>query len=283
PAIDSTAAPLSFTQVDDGTGQPAKYDVRYAVSPISWGSATSATSGSCATPVAGTAIGSTLTCIVAGLKPSTNYGFQLVAFRGTLNVAAVFGGLSNVATATTSASRSPPPPPPTGSPEPAAGDVVLWQDNFNKTTIADLLAPYPNAGAFSLVTDGHSGQAIRVSYNSSSWNTNVFGKALSETSTDIYFRYWYRLSVGADPTCGGRNWSGFKWFMTQRPAPYPRYTHGVSNIAGGPPGYQNTGLEFTTHDNSSVNEPNPFSENVDKTKRFNTTNDGQCHEYTLHL
>src|SRR6185503_1007789 len=84
-AIDSSGVTLTFTQVNDGTGQPAKYDVRYAVAPISWGTATATTSGSCTTPVAGTAIGTALTCQVLGLKPSTNYEFQLIAFRGTLN------------------------------------------------------------------------------------------------------------------------------------------------------------------------------------------------------
>jgi len=107
-SADSTGVTLSFTQVNDGTGQPAKYDIRYAASPIAWGSATSATSGSCAVPVAGTAIGTSLVCKVIGLQPSTKYDFQLVAFRGTLNFDAVFGALSIVATATTTASAPPP-------------------------------------------------------------------------------------------------------------------------------------------------------------------------------
>jgi uncharacterized protein YjdB len=100
----STSVTLSFTQVDDGTGQPAKYNVRYALSPLSWGSATSTTSGTCTTPVAGTAIGSQLSCTVLGLTPATNYGFQLVAFRGTMNLNAVYGTLSNIVSATTTAS-----------------------------------------------------------------------------------------------------------------------------------------------------------------------------------
>jgi len=107
----STSVTLSFTQVNDGTGQPAKYDVRYAVAPIGWGSATSTTSGTCTTPVAGTAIGSQLSCTVLGLTPSTNYGFQLVAFRGTMNLNAVYGILSNIVSATTTASGPPPPVP----------------------------------------------------------------------------------------------------------------------------------------------------------------------------
>jgi uncharacterized protein YjdB len=103
----STSVTLSFTQVSDGTGQPAKYDVRYAVSPISWGSATSTTNGTCTTPVAGTATGSKLSCTILGLTPATAYNFQLVAFRGTMNVDAVFGSLSNIASGTTTTSGAP--------------------------------------------------------------------------------------------------------------------------------------------------------------------------------
>jgi hypothetical protein len=100
-SVTSNSATLSFTEVDDGTGQPAKYNVRYAVAPIAWGSATDVTQGTCATPVLGTAIGASRTCTVAGLASSTTYDFQLVAYRGTLNQDAVFGGLSNVAQGTT--------------------------------------------------------------------------------------------------------------------------------------------------------------------------------------
>jgi uncharacterized protein YjdB len=109
--IGSTSVTLSFVQVNDGTGQPAKYDVRYAVAPISWGSATSATSGTCTAPGAGTAIGSQVSCTFLGLTPATNYDFELVPYRGTLNLNAVFGSLSNIVSAATTASAPPPPVP----------------------------------------------------------------------------------------------------------------------------------------------------------------------------
>jgi uncharacterized protein YjdB len=131
-AIASTSVTLSFTQVNDGTGLPARYDVRYAVAPISWGSAASTTNGTCTTPVSGTAIGSQLTCTVLGLSPSTNYNFQLVAFRGTPNSNAVYGGLSNIASASTTAGALPPPPP-TGTNEPA-GLTAITDRPFNSTT-----------------------------------------------------------------------------------------------------------------------------------------------------
>jgi uncharacterized protein YjdB len=101
-SIANTSITLSFTQVDDGTGQPANYDVRYSTAPMVWGSASSTASGSCATPVAGTAVGTPLTCTILGLSQSTTYNIQLIAFRGSLQVDAVFGGVSNIASASTS-------------------------------------------------------------------------------------------------------------------------------------------------------------------------------------
>jgi len=57
--------------------------------------------------MAGTVIGANRTCRVLGLQASTTYEFQLVAFRGTLNVDAVFGDLSDVASGTTAAKLLP--------------------------------------------------------------------------------------------------------------------------------------------------------------------------------
>ena len=106
-SVTPNSVTLSFTEVHNGAGAPATYDVRYAVSPLSWGSATPVAQGTCAVPLAGTTIGATRTCTVQGLSASTSYQFQLVAFRGTLNVDAVFGNLSNVASGTTAASTAP--------------------------------------------------------------------------------------------------------------------------------------------------------------------------------
>jgi len=97
-AMTDTSVMLAFTELDDGTGLPASYDVRYAVAPLSWGSAASLSRGTCSTPAAGSAIGARHTCTVLGLAADTGYQFQLVAFRGLLETpSTVFGGLSNVA------------------------------------------------------------------------------------------------------------------------------------------------------------------------------------------
>src|SRR5205823_14335123 len=102
--VADTGVTLAFTEVSDGSGQPASYDVRYQVGTMTWGGATSVSPGTCATPVAGTAIGAKRTCTVRSLTPASAYQFQLVAFRGTLALNAVFGGLSNIVGATTTGS-----------------------------------------------------------------------------------------------------------------------------------------------------------------------------------
>src|SRR5207247_519348 len=96
-----TSVTLSFTEVNDGTGQPASYDIRSAVGSLSWGSAADTAQRTCTGALAGTAIGAKRACTVSGLVAGTDYQFQLIAFRGTLNVNAVFGALSNVAAGTT--------------------------------------------------------------------------------------------------------------------------------------------------------------------------------------
>jgi hypothetical protein len=129
-ANDSTVT-LSFTQVSDGAGGAASYEVRFAAGTMDWGPAAEVVRGTCASPLAGTTAGARLTCTVAGLTPSTAYSFQLAAFRGTFNVNAVFGSLSNVATATTTGGGAPPPPPP---PPPPA--TVFFQEGFDDANIA---------------------------------------------------------------------------------------------------------------------------------------------------
>ncbi|HEX4632916.1 MAG TPA: Ig-like domain-containing protein [Gemmatimonadales bacterium] len=99
-ATDSTVN-LSFTEVNDGTGAPASYEVRFAPGTITWGTAAPPVSGTCGTPLAGSTVGNKRSCAVGGLTAGTSYQFQVVAFRGTLNQNAVFGALSNVATAAT--------------------------------------------------------------------------------------------------------------------------------------------------------------------------------------
>ena len=89
---------VRWTQVDDGTGQPASYRVKYALPPIGW-SSSSATVG-CDPTITGTQIGAELSCTISGLPSATTYEVQLRAFRV---VDGVWEGVtpSNVATGTT--------------------------------------------------------------------------------------------------------------------------------------------------------------------------------------
>jgi len=148
-AVTDSSVTLRFTEVDGGTGAPASYDIRYATgSTLSWGANTSSvTRGTCATPLSGTTVGGKRTCTVLGLVASTTYSFELVAFRGTLTLNAVFGALSNVATGTTTGGTTPPPPPPPGS------GVTYYRTNFTDGTTGPLDVYAYNGGSCTSSSD----------------------------------------------------------------------------------------------------------------------------------
>ena len=91
-----TSVTLEFTAVDNGTGHPADYAIRYGSPTIEW-SAASATE----VAVPGSGVGSTMGYTYSSLQSGTAYEFQVVAYRGTLNVDAVLGPVSSKASATT--------------------------------------------------------------------------------------------------------------------------------------------------------------------------------------
>src|SRR6267378_633453 len=134
-AVTDTSVTLAFTETDDGTGQPASYDIRYAVGPLSWGSAASVSRGTCRTPAAGSAIGARRTCMLLGLAADTGYQFQLVAFRGLLDTpSTVFGALSNVASGRTAVS---PAPVATVTVSPASASVAVGSAQSFTTTLTN--------------------------------------------------------------------------------------------------------------------------------------------------
>jgi hypothetical protein len=145
-----TSLTLSFTEVNDGSGKAASYDVRYLVgSTMSWGGTPSVTRGTCASPMTGTTIGAKRTCTVLGLSAATTYSFQLVAFRGTLKVNAVFGGLSNSTSGTTAASAG------SGSSGGGAGQVTYYRTNFTDGTTGPLDVYAYGGGSCAKSTDYH--------------------------------------------------------------------------------------------------------------------------------
>jgi hypothetical protein len=97
--VDITASGMTvrWTQVDDGTGEPARYRVKFAESPIDYSEA------EVACTFLGDEIGTEATCPLDGIIPGTTYDVQLVSFRveGVLWMGNV---RSNVATGTTDTS-----------------------------------------------------------------------------------------------------------------------------------------------------------------------------------
>ncbi|HJQ10304.1 MAG TPA: Ig-like domain-containing protein [Gemmatimonadaceae bacterium] len=242
-SFDSTSAALSFTQVDDGTGQPAKYDVRYSVAPISWGSASSVASGSCRTPLGGTSIGAKMSCTVLGLAPSTKYNFQLVAFRGTMNQGAVYGSLSNVASATTTAGSSvpPPPPPPSGiwrANEPA-GMTFIDERPFN--TLQENAAPHSPAwdtdNTLSIVSDAtapHSpNNVIRATYTAG-WPAGAEpGHAgfTHQAYSKVYICFAFKLSSNWVGNGSGTNKMMYEWTVNPNK---PAFFFSAQGVGSGP-------------------------------------------------
>jgi len=102
----SSSVTLNFTSQNDGAGNPARYQVRYAATPLGWGwgTATPVETGTCAGMVQGGAIGTTVSCTVTGLSAGTSHDFQLVSYRGLLDGSAVFSNLSNIVTGVTGGS-----------------------------------------------------------------------------------------------------------------------------------------------------------------------------------
>src|SRR5262249_43612658 len=124
-----------------------------AAGQVNWGSADAVTNGTCAGTISGSQIGTKISCTITGLNPSTSYEFQLVSFRGTPNVDAVFGGLSNIVDVTTSAPAAPivlTPPSITSVVTSADGAFVSWSgvadtltffyDNYSENVVTKLNA-----------------------------------------------------------------------------------------------------------------------------------------------
>ncbi len=126
-ATDSSLT-VSWTQVDDGTGGPAAYQVRYALPPIDWSSATIA----CDPAAPGDRIGQGMTCTIQRLQAETTYDVQLTSYR--LAAGSWAGAVrSNITTAETAA----PEPPPGGSYPPAdpVTDLAVTETTDSSLTV----------------------------------------------------------------------------------------------------------------------------------------------------
>jgi trimeric autotransporter adhesin len=95
---------LRFTEVSDGDGGAANYQIRYRASSEfgNWGTAAVVRDGSCGEPVAGISVGNVRECQVPGLSAGTDHTFRMVSRRAE-DGGWVFGPLSNIAGGTTDA------------------------------------------------------------------------------------------------------------------------------------------------------------------------------------
>jgi hypothetical protein len=188
-ATADTAVTLVFADVGDSAGRPASYVVRFAVAPLAWGSASDASQGTCAVPIAGTTIGSNHSCTVLGLQPGTTYEFQLAAFQGTLNRDAVFGGLSNIARATTNERTTAAPPDTVFGEGFESGNLNAWQDGVDGTRQRVLNDPaLAHSGSYVLEVTDPAG-------SNGGWLTRWFMPGYDS----LYVSYWLRLAP---------NWQG---------------------------------------------------------------------------
>jgi hypothetical protein len=87
---------VTWTEVDDGTGRPASYRVKYGTPIGSWRNATIG----CAPTIRGRQIGAPIQCTIEDLQPGTTYEVQLMSFR-TEDGAWVNARYSNRATGST--------------------------------------------------------------------------------------------------------------------------------------------------------------------------------------
>jgi len=190
-----TAATLAFTEMSDGAGKAANYDVRYVASAtMPWGGTPSVTRGTCATPVVGTAVGAKRTCTVLGLSAGTTYSFELVSYRGTLNVNAVFGGLSNVATGATTGSTSGGGSGGGGVP---GGGTVLLQENFQDAGFSgrgwydDYILPVTTAQHMPGAT---SALELRMAPGATGGTFGTSARHLFPATSTLYVSYWVKYS-----------------------------------------------------------------------------------------
>lgn len=123
-ATTGSTVTLRWTEVDDGTGDPALYRLKYGSSPIDWGAATVG----CDSTLYGVEIGASMDCSVTGLESGLSLDFQLMSYR-LVNGAWQGAAYSNIVTGETNA-------PGAGGAEPLNGNAAAVTDLSVTTTSA---------------------------------------------------------------------------------------------------------------------------------------------------
>lgn len=199
---------LTWTQVDDGAGQPADYVIRHGSPTVDWGQADSTQIA-----VDGTAIQQTMTYTVTGLAQATPYQFQVAAYRGTLGVDAVFSALSNVASASTDSGSAGTGTLADECQNPSA--AWIWCDDFDQDRLSSYFEYSSAGGAFTRAADVgvDSSSAMLVHYAAGQVNVGylhlAFGRTPSsymrpvDAGTADYRNIYWRVFVRNAP-----NWTG---------------------------------------------------------------------------
>ena len=147
---------------------------------------------------------------------------------------------------------------------------------------------------------GGSGKAARLTYQPAGVGVEPIQYLATAWSrrTHVVIKFWFRTSVGADPTSGRFNSSGFKWLVVNRDAnagdPNGRITGGVHSLQQGfQYGNPDNGVQFTMNDQSVTT--GGFWQHLSKqvgwsvtngsgtTQRQQPVNDGNWHRYTLEV
>jgi len=161
------------SESDDGTGSPSNYAARFwksADANPSWGF-----HNTTEFVTSGVSIGAALNIPVNGLDASVEYQIQTIPFRGTLNVDAVFGSLSNVITQTTNAGSTPPLAPSGLSVVVDSTQQVThsWTDNASDETSQSIEERNEtDGGAFAEIENVAAGIVTKVHDRGSAYPSN---------------------------------------------------------------------------------------------------------------
>lgn len=163
-ATDSTLT-VRWTQVDDGTGGPARYRIKYAPPPFEWDSAATACT------ISGDAIGAEATCLITGLEPDAAFEVQLMSYRSVDGVweDATY---SNLAAGQTTSTPSP------------SVDTGIW---IGPTDVAALPTNGPAWDNLSSAAQGSCG-TVDLADQEQTHNVCIMAKALvfARTGDDAY-------------------------------------------------------------------------------------------------
>jgi uncharacterized protein YjdB len=275
---------LSFTEVDDGTGRPAKYDFRYAVGTIAFGSAIDVAQGTCVRPVIGTGIGAKRTCTILGLAPASSYQMQLITYRGTLDSNAVFGDLSNVVSATTAGTIAPAAPVASVTVGPASASVVIGGTQAFTATLRDASGSVLTgrvvtwaSNALTVATVSGSGVATGLLVGTATITASSEGQSGSATLTvtlpgsgGVLFQSDWSTATGtsaAAVTDGGR-WGNWWEFDDDHSG-----TQLLSVVAGGPGGRNALRVMQRSEDAAFLQQYNVLPLSTDFYFRFYMRND----------